>query len=287
MAQAGIAALTAQLATTQREAADLSIQLAAMQDSAAAPEPKQAAAGLQGTERQAASPCASRPGSLGQYATAGLPPLGEPRSPYRVYSVVLPPPGEAEAASELQELQGQVACLHSALALVEAELTEQLAGKQAAQARVDALQAELEALRQERETLQEQAVTLQQEVSAWQQDSMLRGCPAGTAAAHEAPLERSPSRTLCSRVARAARQPRMQRPCVAPQCQRQQGRLSLPCDAAGREPACGREVRQPRQPLPAGAAAAGAPGGVPAQPGQPAVRGSSAGGRAAAGQAAV
>lgn len=84
VAQAGIAALTAQLATTQREAADLSIQLAAMQDSAAAPEPKQAAAGLQGTERQAASPCASRPGSLGQYATAGLPPLGEPRSPYRV-----------------------------------------------------------------------------------------------------------------------------------------------------------------------------------------------------------
>lgn len=52
----------------------------------------------------------------------------------------------------------------------------------------------------ERELLQEQAVSLQQEVSAWQQGSMLRGGPSGAEVAAEATLERSPSRTLASRV---------------------------------------------------------------------------------------
>lgn len=54
--------------------------------------------------------------------------------------------------------------------------------------------------RSERELLQEQAVSLQQEVSAWQQGSMLRGGASGAEVAAGATLERSPSRTLASRV---------------------------------------------------------------------------------------
>lgn len=55
-------------------------------------------------------------------------------------------------------------------------------------------------IRSERELLQEQAVSLQQEVSAWQQGSMLRGGASGAEVAADATLERSPSRTLASRV---------------------------------------------------------------------------------------
>lgn len=87
--------------------------------------------------------------------------------------------------------------LRERLRAAEAELVRQLAEKQAAQLELSTLSAEVTALRGERELLQEQAVCLQQEVSLWQCSSLLRDGPSG---GEDVTLERSPSRTLTSRM---------------------------------------------------------------------------------------
>lgn len=74
------------------------------------------------------------------------------------------------------------------------------AAKQQIQSRLNTQQAEMVALQRERELLQEQAVSLQQEVSDFQAGSRLRGGASGAEVAQEATLERSPSRTLASRM---------------------------------------------------------------------------------------
>ena len=88
----------------------------------------------------------------------------------------------------------QLAGLRERLRGAEAELAAQLAEKQAAQLELAVRSAEAAALRSERELLQEQAVSLQQEVSDMQSEMHSAG---------GSPLlsvERSPSRTLASRM---------------------------------------------------------------------------------------
>lgn len=102
----------------------------------------------------------------------------------------------------------QVAGLWDRLRTAEGELSRQLADKQAAQLQVAALSAEVAALQRERELLQEQAMSLQQEVSSWQTGSLLRGGPSGEELAAEGLLERSPSRTLATRMRELLRTPR-------------------------------------------------------------------------------
>ena len=94
----------------------------------------------------------------------------------------------------------QVAGLRERLAEMEAELGGQLAAKQQAHLQLAAKQAELAALCEERDLLQEQANCLQQGVSAFQQGSLLRGGASCAELERGRPLERSPSRTLASRM---------------------------------------------------------------------------------------
>lgn len=92
---------------------------------------------------------------------------------------------------------------------MESELERQLADKQAAQLQAATLSAEVAALQRERELLQEQAMSLQQEVSSWQTGSLLQGGPSGEDVAAEGLLlERSPSRTLATRMRELLRSPR-------------------------------------------------------------------------------
>jgi len=65
----------------------------------------------------------------------------------RVYSALLPPPSDVEAAQERQALQQEVARLASRLAAAEAELAEQLQLKQEALGRLATAQAEAASLR--------------------------------------------------------------------------------------------------------------------------------------------
>ncbi|PRW60115.1 hypothetical protein C2E21_1430 [Chlorella sorokiniana] len=226
--QAAVAELSSQLAAAAERAATAEAERTAVESMAARTAERVLALEAQIAEllrqaeaeasQQSCGACpaaappvvASRPSSRGEYAPPAadslvqgpMPSQAEGGSqPYftRVYSALLPPPSDVEAAQERQALQQDVARLASRLAAAEAELAEQLQQKQEALGRLAAAQAEAASLRSERELLQEQAVSLQQEVSAWQQGSMLRGGPSGAEVAAEATLERSPSRTLASR----------------------------------------------------------------------------------------
>jgi hypothetical protein len=95
----------------------------------------------------------------------------------------------------------QVAGLRERLAEMKAELGGQRSAKQQAQLQLAAKQAELATLYKELDLLKEQALSLQQQqVSAFQQGSLLTGGANGTERERGRPLERSPSRTLASRM---------------------------------------------------------------------------------------
>ena len=186
VADAGIAALTAQLREREVGVAELGSQLAAAQERAAAADAERAAvedmaartaervlaleaqiaellrqadaeAGQQASGSSPAPAVALRPSSRAEYAAptadgpaaGALPPLAEGGSqPFtRVYSALLPPPSDVEAAQERQALQQDVARLASRLAAAEAELAEQLQQKQEALGRLAAAQGEAASLR--------------------------------------------------------------------------------------------------------------------------------------------
>lgn len=147
----------------------------------------------------------------------------------------------------------QVAGLSDWLRAAEGELARQLADKQAAQLQVAALSAEVAALQRERELLQEQAMSLQQEVSGWQTGSLLRDGPSGEELRGEGPLERSPSRTLATRMRELLRSPRRLALDASPSSQ---GSFRPPNGSRTASPS-------PRCSPGAGPAAEAAPGGAP------------------------
>ena len=114
------------------------------------------------------------------------------------YTVVLDSPcgAEAELRQRCEALQDEVAQLRDMQAQLLSQAQALLAAKDVAERGRAAAAAELALLRRTHELLEEQAVRLQQEVSAYQAREVVEG-----GSSEQAPLDRSPSRTLTSRLA--------------------------------------------------------------------------------------